>query len=83
MLPVLYLRGLSTGDFRDGLAALLGENAAELSPGAITRLTSSSPIQSTFATVRPRQRVTKAPVRGSRPRDGLPAAAARAIVAAP
>ena len=27
LLPALYLRGLSTGDFRDGLAALLGENA--------------------------------------------------------
>lgn len=41
VLPVLYLRGLSTGDFRDGLAALLGENAAGLSPSAITRLVSS------------------------------------------
>jgi hypothetical protein len=27
VLPVLYLRGLSTGDFREGLAALLGKNA--------------------------------------------------------
>jgi len=41
VLPVLYLRGLSTGDFREGLAALLGENAAGLSPSAITRLVSS------------------------------------------
>ncbi len=41
VLPVLYLRGLSTGDFREGLAALLGENAAGLSPSAITRLASS------------------------------------------
>jgi len=41
VLPVLYLRGLSTGDFREGLAALLGENAAGLSSSAITRLTSS------------------------------------------
>jgi putative transposase len=41
VLPVLYLRGLSTGDFREGLAALLGEDAAGLSPSAITRLTSS------------------------------------------
>jgi transposase-like protein len=38
---VLYLRGLSTGDFREGLAALLGEDAAGLSPSAITRLVSS------------------------------------------
>jgi len=38
---VLYLRGLSIGDFREGLAALLGENAAGPSPSAITRLTAS------------------------------------------
>jgi transposase-like protein len=39
LLPVLYLRGLSTGDFREGLAGLLGEDASGLSPSAITRLT--------------------------------------------
>jgi len=39
ILPVLYLRGLSTGDFREALPVLLGENAAGLSPAAITRLT--------------------------------------------
>jgi transposase-like protein len=39
-LPVLYLRGLSTGDFREGLKALLGEDAAGLSPANITRLLS-------------------------------------------
>ena len=38
-LPVLYLRGLSTGDFREGLAALLGENAAGLSATNIARMT--------------------------------------------
>ncbi len=32
VLPILYLRGLSTGDFRPALAALLGEDAAGLSP---------------------------------------------------
>jgi transposase-like protein len=41
VLPVLYLRGLSTGDFKEGLAALLGEEASGLSPTAITRLTSA------------------------------------------
>jgi hypothetical protein len=30
LLPVLYLRGLSTGDFREALAALLGKDAAGL-----------------------------------------------------
>src|SRR5688500_16555238 len=31
VLPVLYLRGLSTGDFRPALQQLLGEDAAGLS----------------------------------------------------
>lgn len=39
VLPILYLRGLSTGDFREALPALLGEDASGLSPIAITRLT--------------------------------------------
>ncbi len=38
VLPLLYLHGLSTGDFREALGALLGEDAAGLSPTAITRL---------------------------------------------
>jgi transposase-like protein len=38
VLPVLYLRGLSTGDFRPALEQLLGEDAAGLSPSTITRL---------------------------------------------
>ena len=41
LLPALYLRGLSTGDYRDGLAALLGENAPGFSPSVITRLVST------------------------------------------
>jgi putative transposase len=39
LLPLLYLRGLSTGDFREALPVLLGEDAAGLSPSAISRLT--------------------------------------------
>jgi transposase-like protein len=39
LLPLLYLRGLSTGDFREALPVLLGEEAAGLSPSAITRMT--------------------------------------------
>ncbi len=39
VLPILYLRGLSTGDFRPALQGLLGANAAGLSPTNITRLT--------------------------------------------
>lgn len=41
VLPVLYLRGLSTGDFREALRELLGEDAAGLSPAAISRLTAT------------------------------------------
>jgi putative transposase len=39
VLPVLYLRGLSTGDFREALPVLLGEDAAGLSATNISRLT--------------------------------------------
>lgn len=38
VLPLLYLRGLSTGDFQEALPVLLGEDASGLSPSAITRL---------------------------------------------
>ena len=39
LLPVLYLRGISTGDFQEALTALLGKDAPNLSPAAISRLT--------------------------------------------
>ena len=38
LLPVLYLRGVSTGDFGEALAALLGRDAPNLSPSVIGRL---------------------------------------------
>ena len=38
LLPVLYLRGISTGDFQEALAALLGREAPNLSPSVIGRL---------------------------------------------
>lgn len=38
VLPVLYLRGLATGDFAEALRALLGPQAAGLSATTITRL---------------------------------------------
>ena len=40
MLPILYLRGVSTGDFQEALAALLGKDAPNLSPSVIARLRS-------------------------------------------
>ena len=39
VLPILYLRGLSTGDFREALSVLLGDEAAGLSATNIARLT--------------------------------------------
>ena len=38
VLPILYLRGLSTGDFRPALEGLLGEDASGLSASTISRL---------------------------------------------
>lgn len=37
LIPVLYLRGISTGDFQEALGALLGRDAPNLSPSAIGR----------------------------------------------
>jgi transposase-like protein len=39
VLPILYLRGLSTGDFQPALRDLLGEDASGLSASSISRLT--------------------------------------------
>ncbi|HYZ31374.1 MAG TPA: IS256 family transposase [Crenalkalicoccus sp.] len=38
LLPVLYLRGVSSGDFQEALAALLGKDAPNLSPAVLARL---------------------------------------------
>ena len=38
LLPVLYLRGISTGDMQEALAALLGKDAPNLSPAVLARL---------------------------------------------
>lgn len=40
LLPLLYLKGISTGDFKEVLSALLGEVANNASPGVICRLKS-------------------------------------------
>lgn len=39
LLPVLYLKGISTGDFQEALSALMGPNAPNLSPSVLARLT--------------------------------------------
>ncbi len=38
VIPILYLKGLSTGDFRPALEGLLGEDAAGLSATTVSRL---------------------------------------------
>src|SRR6202165_130491 len=38
LIPILYLKGISTGDFEEALAALLGKDAVGLSASTITRL---------------------------------------------
>src|ERR671910_25420 len=38
LLPVLYLRGVSMGDFQEALGALLGREAPNLSPSVVARL---------------------------------------------
>jgi len=39
LIPWLYLKGISTGDFAEALQALVGENAPALSPNVVVRLT--------------------------------------------
>jgi putative transposase len=38
LIPILYLKGVSTGDFTEALLALLGKDAGGLSPSTIGRL---------------------------------------------
>ena len=38
LLPILYLRGISMGDFQEALAALLGKDAPNLSTSVVARL---------------------------------------------
>jgi transposase-like protein len=41
LLPILYLRGVSAGDFQEALSVLLGSDAPNLSPAVISRLKES------------------------------------------
>ena len=38
LLPILYLRGISAGDFQEALGVLLGQDAPNLSPAVVARL---------------------------------------------
>ena len=42
LLPILYLRDVSMGDFGEALAALLGKDAPNLSPPVIARLSTAA-----------------------------------------
>lgn len=41
LLPLLYLKGISTGDFQTALEPILGKDAANVSPSVISRMKSS------------------------------------------
>ena len=41
LLPILYLRGVSAGDFQEALSVLLSKDAPNLSPAVIARLKES------------------------------------------
>ena len=41
LLPILYLRGVSAGNFQEALGVLLGKDAPNLSPAVIARLKES------------------------------------------
>ena len=43
LIPVLYLKGISSGDFEEALAALVGQDASGLSASTIARLKSLPP----------------------------------------
>ena len=39
LLPLLYLKGMSTGDVQDALSAIMGPDAPNVSASVISRLT--------------------------------------------
>ena len=45
LIPVLYLKGISTGDFQEALSAIMGPDAPNLSPSVISRLTAGWQVQ--------------------------------------
>ena len=60
----LYLRGISTGDFQEALAGLLGKDAPNLSPSVIGRLTAAGRANTTLGvavTCRPAATSTSGP----------------------
>ena len=78
LIPWLYLKGISTGDFSDALAALLGPDAPGLSASTISRLKDiwkdemadwqgSRPVQETLRLFLGRWDLLQCPPGGSQP----------------
>ena len=65
LLPVLYLRGVSTGAFQEVLTALLGKDAPNLSPAVTTRLTSGRRIMTPGRSATSQRRDTRSDRRRS------------------
>ena len=63
VLPILYLRGLSSGDFGPALRDLLGEDASGLSASSISRLTELARGTSNVQAPPPGFRALRLPVR--------------------
>ena len=68
VIPILYLRGLSTGDFRPALEGLLGEDAAGLSPTTIARMCKEWEEHHERFSKAPRVLSLRLPVHGRHPR---------------
>ena len=65
LIPILYLKGISTGDFEEALGALLGKDAGGLSASTIARLKeawSTSTRAGAIATCRPNGTSTSGPM---------------------
>ena len=73
LIPVLYLKGISTGDFAEALAALLGPDAGGLSASTVARLTEALLLDRV-------QEPMELRGPGIRPRDGDPRGAQSARV---
>ena len=69
LLPILYLKGISTGDFSEALAALLGKDAAGLSAGMFAAI--ESPLDLLSSPRKPRKS-RKEPAAGTTARGHVP-----------
>jgi len=64
LIPILYLKGISTGDFDEALAALLGKDAGGLSASTIARLKEAWSLGQTLRLLLGRWHPCPGPARG-------------------